>query len=89
MLVHRQILIQSVSETVVPKLVAEDIPLLRSLLSDVFPGVKYEGGQMEKLRAEVRKVCSENNLTYGEGEEQGSAWVQKVSDANHLLEFIR
>ena len=74
-----QILIQSVSETVVPKLVAEDIPLLQSLLSDVFPGVKYEGGHMKKLRAETRKVCAENNLIYGEGEEQGGAWVQKVS----------
>ena len=35
---EQEILIQSVMETMVPKLVAEDIPLLNSLLSDVFPG---------------------------------------------------
>lgn len=35
---EQEILIQSVCETMVPKLVAEDIPLLFSLLSDVFPG---------------------------------------------------
>ena len=62
----------------VPKLVAEDIPLLQSLLSDVFPGVKYIGAEMKKLKAEIKKVCTEMNLVYGEGEEQGSAWVEKV-----------
>jgi hypothetical protein len=45
-----QILIQSVCETMVPKLVAEDIPLLFSLLSDVFPNVSY-------TRAEMAGMC--------------------------------
>lgn len=62
----------------VPKLVAEDIPLLQSLLSDVFPGVKYVGAEMKQLKAEIKKVCNEMNFVYGEGEEQGSAWVEKV-----------
>jgi dynein heavy chain 1 len=73
-----KILIQSVYETMVPKLVAEDIPLLQSLLSDVFPGVKYVCADMRKLKAEIKKVCEEMHLMYGEGEEQGAAWVDKV-----------
>ena len=64
----------------VPKLVAEDIPLLQSLLSDVFPGVRYVGAEMKGLKAEIKKVCTEMNLVYGEGEEQGSAWVEKVTE---------
>ena len=32
------ILIKSLCDTLVPKLIAEDIPLLSSLLSGVFPG---------------------------------------------------
>ncbi|XP_074612492.1 cytoplasmic dynein 1 heavy chain 1-like isoform X2 [Acropora palmata] len=75
---EQEILIQSVYETVVPKLVAEDIPLLQSLLSDVFPGVKYVGAEMKKLKAEIKKVCNEMNLVFGEGEEQGGAWVEKI-----------
>ena len=74
-----QILIQSVMETMVPKLVAEDIPLLHSLLCDVFPGVKYSPAEMESLRREVKKVCQEMFLVYGEGDEQGVMWVEKVS----------
>ena len=73
-----QILIQSVCETMVPKLVAEDIPLLHSLLSDVFPGVQYTEAEMKGLRRELAKVCQEMYLTYGEGDEMGTQWVQKV-----------
>ena len=76
---EQEILIQSVVETMVPKLVAEDISLLKSLLSDVFPGVPYTEADMDKLREQIRIVCHKRNLTYGEGPDQsGSAWVQKV-----------
>ncbi|RMX44013.1 hypothetical protein pdam_00012965 [Pocillopora damicornis] len=75
---EQEILIQSVYETVVPKLVAEDIPLLQSLLSDVFPGVRYVGAEMTSLKAEIKKVCAETHLVYGDGEEQGGAWVEKI-----------
>lgn len=63
----------------VPKLVAEDIPLLFSLLSDVFPGVQYHRGEMTALREELKKVCQEMYLTYGDGEEVGGMWVEKVA----------
>ncbi|KAJ8666406.1 hypothetical protein QAD02_008068, partial [Eretmocerus hayati] len=43
---EQEILIQSVCETMVPKLVAEDIPLLFSLLNDVFPNVSYTRAEM-------------------------------------------
>ena len=65
-------------ETMVPKLVAEDIPLLNTLLMDVFPGVKYTAAEMTRLRQEIAKVCGEMYLVYSDGEEQGSAWVEKV-----------
>ena len=40
----------------VPKLVAEDIPLLFSLLSDVFPGIEYTRAEMTGLKDQIRKV---------------------------------
>lgn len=73
-----QILIQSACETMVPKLVAEDIPLLHSLLSDVFPGVKYTRAEMGALRAEIYKLSTEMHLVAGEGESPGAQWVEKV-----------
>nr|CAD7194334.1 unnamed protein product [Timema douglasi] len=163
---EQEILIQSVCETMVPKLVAEDIPLLFSLLSDVFPNVGYTRAEMAAvllkfnyslcplcsrcqaqqnkpsqisahlsphalysqkladsffgcceenwnnslidcilknvsletnrttdheeisapilvectggLKEQIRKVCQEEYLVCGEGEEQGGAWMEKV-----------
>lgn len=75
---EQEILIQSVCETMVPKLVAEDIPLLFSLLSDVFPNVSYTRAEMKGLKDEIRKVCAEEYLVCGEGDDQGSHWMEKV-----------
>ena len=47
---EQEILIQAVSETMLPKLVADDIPLLHSLLSDVFPGIPYTRAEMSALK---------------------------------------
>lgn len=81
---EQEILIQSVCETMVPKLVAEDIPLLFSLLSDVFPNIKYTRAEMKGLKEEIRKVCAEQYLVCGEGEEQGAAWMEKVCFRNFI-----
>uniref|UniRef100_A0A3P9JHN6 ATPase dynein-related AAA domain-containing protein n=1 Tax=Oryzias latipes TaxID=8090 RepID=A0A3P9JHN6_ORYLA len=59
-------------------LVAEDIPLLFSLLSDVFPGVQEE----------LKKVCAEMYLTYGDGDDVGSMWVEKITQINHGLMMV-
>ncbi|XP_023932000.1 cytoplasmic dynein 1 heavy chain 1-like, partial [Lingula anatina] len=73
---EQEILIQSVMETVVPKLVAEDIPLLNSLLSDMFPGIQYTAAEMSALKQEIRKVCQDMYLSCNE--EQGGTWLEKV-----------
>ncbi|XP_026482181.1 dynein heavy chain, cytoplasmic isoform X8 [Ctenocephalides felis] len=91
---EQEILIQSVCETMVPKLVAEDIPLLFSLLNDVFPNVGYTRAEMTGLKDEIRKVCAEEHLVCGEGDEQGGAWMEKVlqlyqiSNLNHGLMMV-
>jgi len=85
---EQEIIIQSVAETVVPKLVQEDIPLLKSLLADVFPGVPYVPADLERLRAEILKVCAHRHLV------ADPAWVEKVmqlyqiQNINHGLMMV-
>ncbi|RKP12812.1 hydrolytic ATP binding site of dynein motor region D1-domain-containing protein [Piptocephalis cylindrospora] len=69
---EQEILIQSVRETLVPKLVAEDIPLLQSLVADVFPGVEYVPVALASLREAIREEAAARHLVAGE------AWVEKV-----------
>ncbi|KAJ7102434.1 dynein heavy chain protein 1 [Mycena belliarum] len=66
------ILIQSVTETIVPKLVADDVPLLTNLLADVFPGVDYMPVDLDKLREQILNVCAERRLIDGE------RWISKI-----------
>lgn len=76
---EQKILMQSVCETMKPKLVADDIPLLSSLLSDVFPNITYEQSKMSELHKEIEAVCKEMCLVYGGDEStQSHAWVEKV-----------
>ncbi|BEJ00458.1 hypothetical protein CcaverHIS631_0503150 [Cutaneotrichosporon cavernicola] len=69
---EQQIMIQSVMETIVPKLVADDVPLLRALVEDVFPGVQYIPVNLDKLKSQIAEVCAERRLVVGE------AWLDKV-----------
>eukprot|EP00040_Diaphanoeca_grandis_P036231 m.230237 g.230237 ORF g.230237 m.230237 type:complete len:4579 (-) comp33576_c0_seq1:2736-16472(-) len=60
---EQTVLIQSVRETMVPKLVSEDIPLLNSLLSDVFPGVRFTQSDLGGLADRIRDVMAERHLS--------------------------
>ncbi|WVN87983.1 uncharacterized protein L203_103180 [Cryptococcus depauperatus CBS 7841] len=71
-LTEQQIMIQSVTETIVPKLVAEDVPLLRALLEDVFPGVEYVPVDLDALKNEISIVCKKRYLVAED------SWLEKV-----------
>ncbi|KAF5340848.1 hypothetical protein D9758_016604 [Tetrapyrgos nigripes] len=66
------ILIQSVTETIIPKLVADDVPLLTNLLADVFPGIEYMPVDLDALRENIFKVCQERRLVTGD------RWIAKI-----------
>ncbi|KAK0424238.1 hypothetical protein QR680_008567 [Steinernema hermaphroditum] len=91
--IEQQILIQSVCETLVPKLVSEDIALLFSLLQDVFPNIAYKENEMRELRAEIAKVCDQLMLCCAE-EGLGKLWLDKVlqlyqiTNLNHGLMLV-
>lgn len=59
---EQEILIQSITETIVPKLVGDDVVLLASLLQDVFPRVAYKPANLDNLMAYIDAVCTERHL---------------------------
>jgi len=54
---EQKILLRSVCETLVPKLIADDIPLLSNLLQGVFPGSAIPTIHEPELRENIRKVA--------------------------------
>ncbi|TRY63473.1 hypothetical protein TCAL_02090 [Tigriopus californicus] len=90
--VHEQkILVQSVSETMVPKLIANDIPLLQSLMNDVFPSIIYTPQAQGTLRTAILEVCKELHLCCGGGSddmgEKGEDWMDKVLQLYQISEL--
>ena len=57
-----KILIKSLSESLVPKLIADDIPLLHNLLQGVFPGIPMESDRDGDLIGWMSKIASKYNL---------------------------
>ena len=60
--VEQDILIRSVCNTLVPKLVSVDKPLLRSLLMGVFPGTDLVVVEEAKLEKQIRLLCQARHL---------------------------
>ncbi|OEH78569.1 dynein heavy chain related [Cyclospora cayetanensis] len=70
--VEQQLLLRSFTDTVVPKLVAQDVPLLRSLLVGVFPGADIPSLDEKILLEEIERLC-ELRFLEAKGE-----WISKV-----------
>lgn len=56
------ILIKSLSESLVPKLIADDIPLLKNLLQGVFPGLSLDNSRDGLLVSKLAEYASKYNL---------------------------
>ncbi|KAJ2400555.1 dynein heavy chain, partial [Coemansia sp. RSA 2559] len=82
------LVIQSIRETVVPKLVAQDIQLLSSLLDDVFPGVEYKPASIDKLREAILAVCRQRSLVPGERWMDKVVQLSQIQAINHGLMMV-
>jgi dynein heavy chain 1 len=69
---EQEILTQSIRETVEPKLIADDIPLLSSLLEDVFPSIQHTSADVGKLTDAIKSICQERRLVSDDN------WVRKL-----------
>ncbi|KAJ4680103.1 dynein heavy chain [Exophiala dermatitidis] len=67
-----QIIVQSIRETVSPKLIKQDVETLIELQAQDFPGVEYVPANMTKLFGAIREVMKEEHLTESE------AWMTKI-----------
>ena len=59
---EQNILLKSVCDTLIPKLVSEDITLFNSLLIGVFPDCKVEEVKEDELRSKIEELCNLRNL---------------------------
>ncbi|EWC45394.1 cytoplasmic dynein heavy chain [Drechslerella stenobrocha 248] len=67
-----QIILQSLRETIAPKLIREDVNIMRGIELTSFPGIEYVPGNLKTLEEAVGKIATEQNLLVTD------TWMTKV-----------
>ena len=70
--IELDVLMQSVCETILPKLVAEDISLFHNLLQSVFPTATVQSLYNTQLKQHITNVCQHQHY------QQVDLWIEKI-----------
>lgn len=71
-IVEPQIIIQSVRQTMAPKLIREDVDTMLEIQAEEFPGVEYVPANFEKLTEAIREIAAADNYVASD------AWIEKI-----------
>ncbi|KAK7927737.1 dynein heavy chain [Apiospora marii] len=77
--VEPEILVQSIRETIAPKLVANDVDIMMDVEHECFPGVQYVPANLEKLEEAIRRLAAERHLVVTD------TWMTKVLQSYQIL----
>ncbi|KAF2121658.1 dynein heavy chain [Lophiotrema nucula] len=67
-----QIIVQSLRETMAPKLIRSDADIMHSIEGEAFPGVEYVPAPLEKLQEAIRKSAEDSKFVVSD------AWMMKI-----------
>ncbi|KAI9672025.1 MAG: Dynein heavy chain, cytoplasmic [Trizodia sp. TS-e1964] len=70
--VEPQIIVQSLRETIAPKLIKDDVEIMKSIETESFPGVAYIPASMSKLKEAVAIIAADKHLVVNE------TWMTKI-----------
>lgn len=82
------ILLRSISDSLVPKLVHTDVATLRSLLTSVFPGADFVAVDEELLEDEIRRLCHSKCYECDESWLQKVLQIYQIQKLNHGLMIV-
>lgn len=67
-----QIIVQSIRETIAPKLIRSDVDTLKRIEQEAFPGVHYVSANLEMLENAIRTEAAEKHLVIND------TWMTKI-----------
>ena len=85
---EEDVLLSSVCNTVVPKLVADDMPLLQSLIGSVFTGASVKQIEAHQLRALLVQVCKKRHLQPTSKFIEKALQLYQVQDIRHGVMMV-
>lgn len=79
--IEKNVLLKATCNSIVPKLVAEDIPLFSSLLRAVFPNIEITNIPDELLYNSLKTICLEDSLEFND------KWIEKIMQLKHVIDL--
>jgi len=70
--VEPEIIVQSIRETIAPKLIKSDVEIMFSIEEVCFPGVRYVPANLVELEAAIRRLADERQLVVND------TWMTKI-----------
>ncbi|KAK4697502.1 dynein cytoplasmic 1 heavy chain, partial [Lecanoromycetidae sp. Uapishka_2] len=67
-----QIIVQSIRETIAPKLIRDDVEAMKRVEQEAFPGIHYISADLEGLKAAIRTEAARKNLVIND------TWMTKT-----------
>ena len=67
-----QIIVQSIRETIAPKLIREDVETMKRIEQEAFPGVHYVSANLSSLEAAIKGESADRHLVINE------TWMTKI-----------
>ncbi|KAI9815391.1 MAG: hypothetical protein M1826_002067 [Phylliscum demangeonii] len=83
-----QIVVQSLRETIAPKLLVEDVEILKAIEAESFPGVEYIPAPLAELREVVSAVASEQHLVLSEPWMAKSLQLYQILSIHHGVMMV-
>jgi dynein heavy chain 1, cytosolic len=71
-LIEPQIIVQSIRETIAPKLIRGDVEIMKEVQMEDFPGVEYVPANFEDLTKAIRDIAAEEHLV------ATNTWIAKA-----------
>ena len=73
-----QIIVQSIRETIAPKLIREDVETMKRIEGEAFPGVQYVPADLQGLESAIRTEATERNLIIND------TWMTKILQLHQI-----
>ncbi|KAF7903405.1 uncharacterized protein EAF01_006454 [Botrytis porri] len=70
--VEPQIIVQSLRETIAPKLIKSDVEIMRAIEAESFPGVEYVPASLDDLKNAIKSLAKEKHLVVND------TWMTKI-----------
>eukprot|EP00762_Andalucia_godoyi_P003304 ANDGO_06532.mRNA.1 Dynein heavy chain len=83
-----ELIVTAICDSLIPKLVPEDVPLLRSLLMDVFRGTKISSAVHSEFVAKISNLCQRRHLISSEMWLDKAVQVYQISKVHHGLMVV-